>query len=139
MSSDPRVGDGKESTQSSKLYADLGRRLAEMKENGLMCDVNIAGLHNENPAEYISAHSLVLASSSDMFFQLFVAEKDHLLESITRIAVEMSVLKTVVDFIYGVIPTTEDGIIALRKGAQYLGNKSTETYVQGLTTTSNTK
>ena len=113
--------DDKEHPHSSKLFADIGRKMAEMKQNKLMCDVNVAGLQHTKNEDHISAHSLVLASSSDTFFRLFIANIGQLSESITRIAVEMNVLRTTVDFIYGKIPETPAGLIELRKGAHILG------------------
>ena len=116
-----------------KTWFSIGCEMSEMRRKGIMCDVKLAPSGDNVKQRYIVAHSVVLAASSKFFYKYFVKSKGCQMDSsdiVQLTNVESSVLSTVVDFIYGKLPTTDEEMDVLQKGAELLGVDSAKKFIK---------
>ena len=116
-----------------KTWFTIGCEMSEMRRKGVMCDVKLAPSGENVKQRYIVAHSVILAASSKFFYKYFVQSRGCQMDSsdivqLTNVADD--VLTTTVDFIYGKLPTTDEEMDVLAKGAELLGVESAKKFIR---------
>ena len=119
---------------SFKTWHRLGKNLAELHSNNILCDVNLVGNDYNISKKVVPAHSVVLAASSKFFYDSIVKSKRNTSNSskLQIMSLNTKSIEVIIDFIYGTDPTNTFDLQALKKANDAIDVPCAKDYLNSL-------
>ena len=116
---------------SSQTWNTMRHQLCKMRQDAVLCDLNIVGSDFDRHKKIIHTHSVLMTASCKFFHKLLVTCKSRLspTEMHRFIDLDTETLQVVVDFIYGNAPHLQSDLKLLKRGADVLEINTAHDYL----------